>query len=84
MRPLEFKMTSGAFFIGANTQVEVIIMRSAALREAEEFKARCIAYDTPRLESEVFPEGVNVTSDIPYMDDGAPEHLLDVYSTSSV
>ena len=58
-------------------------MRSAALREAEEFKARCIAYDTPRLESEVFPEGVSVTSDIQYMDDGAPEHLLDVYSTSS-
>lgn len=34
--------------------------------ERRKFIADCLTYDTPRLESEKYPEDVEVTSDIPY------------------
>ena len=34
--------------------------------ERRRFIADCLTYDTPRLESEKYPENVEVTSDIPY------------------
>ena len=56
-------------------------MNSEVLHKAEVFIRECQFYDQPRLEAEVFPEGVEVRKDIPYIDDGSPEHLLDIYVT---
>ncbi len=55
---------------------------SEVLHKAEVFIRDCQFYDQPRLEAEVFPEGVEVRKDIPYVDDGSPEHLLDIYDTT--
>ena len=49
------------------------------LRKAELFINDCLRYDTPRLASEVFPDGVSMIADTAYSDDNDPFHLLDVY-----
>lgn len=36
-------------------------------------------YDTRRLSAQTMASGVSVLSDIPYLDDGDPYHLLDIY-----
>lgn len=40
----------------------------------------CIVNDEPRMKTIVFPEGVDVMSDIPYIDDGLDEHKFDIYT----
>ncbi|MBO4637096.1 MAG: alpha/beta hydrolase [Clostridiales bacterium] len=44
-----------------------------------EFISRCKAYDTPRLENEVFPDGVTVMKDISYDETEGVNGLLDIY-----
>ena len=56
-------------------------MMDDILRKAELFRNDCVIADTPRLEAEVLPRDVNVQKDLPYIDDGSEEHLLDVYYT---
>ncbi len=43
------------------------------------FIENCIQFDTPRLAEEVYPDGLDVQADIPYIDDENQEHLLDLY-----
>ncbi len=44
------------------------------------FIESCIKSDTPRLAAETYPDGLDVQSDIPYIDDGSTSHLLDIYT----
>ncbi|MBR3057482.1 MAG: alpha/beta hydrolase [Clostridiales bacterium] len=54
-----------------------------ALAQAEEaakfFIQNCQEFDTPRLESETYPEEAEVLADQPYIDDGNTDHMLDLY-----
>ena len=59
-----------------------MISYRAAAREAELYCAQCREYDSPRLTSERFPEGVVCETDIAYIDDGSKYHLLDIYYPS--
>ena len=45
----------------------------------QEFIDRCISYDKERLETEVFPDGVTVLSDIVYDPETGENGLLDIY-----
>lgn len=56
-----------------------MVTYKAAVRQGELFCAQCIETDTPRLRDEVLPEGVTCKTDIAYIDDGSPYHLLDIY-----
>lgn len=44
------------------------------------FIDNCIKFDTPRLAEEVYPEGLDEQSDVPYIDDGTTDHMLDIYT----
>jgi len=55
-------------------------MAAQAEENRKFFIENCIKSDTPRLETETYPDGVEVSADIPYIDDGNAEHLLDIYT----
>ncbi len=44
------------------------------------FINECEVNDIPRVANTKFPEGCDVKSDIPFIDDGTSEHKLDIYS----
>ena len=42
--------------------------------------AKVEAADNKRISSQTLPEGVQAVLDVPYLEDGAKEHLLDIYT----
>ena len=54
-------------------------VRSKAEKERQLFIRNCTAFDTPRLEEEVFPAGCKTETDVIYKDGDNPLHL-DVYT----
>lgn len=57
------------------------LLRFKAKKESQLFIKNCIAFDTPRLENEVFPEECGTEMDVVYKD-GSKPLKLDVYTPS--
>ena len=57
------------------------LLRFKAEKESQLFIKNCIAFDTPRLENEVFPEECGTEMDVVYKD-GSKPLKLDVYTPS--
>ena len=57
------------------------LLRSKAEKESQLFIKNCIAFDTPRLENEVFPSECGTEMDVVYKD-GSKPLKLDVYTPS--
>lgn len=51
------------------------IMRKQFYKQRSDFELSAIERD----KTQVMPEGVNIQTDIPYMDDGDKAHRMDIY-----
>ena len=68
--------------IGFIPEAPMFLRKFIAEQYRKKFISNCIAFDSPRLETEVYPDGVEVMSDIPYKESGLKENLLDYYIPS--
>lgn len=70
----QIENTSFLWYLGNSNHQEVHFMAGFGIlkRVADEnrkfFIKNCIQFDTPRLQNEQYPDGVNVESDIPYIE----------------